>query len=419
MKKVKLILQAFTLVLAGVTLISGLYYSYKLYKADKITQLSLKVNAIDELTQIVEKQWIEGDTKGLWRANKFKCNSLKDVDNKNTDDSWLQCNPLYINCFLENSNGKVEIKANGETQIAYFKKMGQSYSTTETRKSIKHHLAPIVSTHLKFSFKKNSSDYHSLLLENNCKDTYLPNRVYGLDLNLDKRRFDYKWDNFRKNIYVDKYLVTNYEINRWIDNSKSDIKKIKTKTQFPLPATHLKLNEMKDYCAFHGKELMSAHVFDAMSFHPGDEEVIRSQFLVKRPFPWSKRKSKVFLYKAQKGKEFEIDKDNCRKAFVKECLAKYDMQAYDTRSASWLGTFQLLGGVMEAMHNPVDNKKNLMLSSQYINASSKWNQLGKRISWDGLNHEVKNFKFPEETQLETSKMRFKVGFRCMKVVYRD
>jgi hypothetical protein len=418
--KVKLIFKAIMISFAGVTLISGSLYLYKYKKAEAIAQVSQNVDFINQLSQSIDKRWLEGDIEELWIKNEFKCEALKKLDNNSTDDSWLQCNPLYLDCYIKNHKGKIELEHKGQKEIAYLKKFKNGkYVQIETRNSLNHHLTPVYATHIKFNFDKKSSEFYSLLLEDKCKDIYLPQRIYGQELGDGKRKFDYKWDNLKRHIFVDKYQVTNLDINLWIDKTKNKIPKRSDESKLSRPASHLTLKQMRSYCAFRGKKLMTAHVFDAMSFHPGDEDKIRNKYLVKRPYPWSKRKSKVFLYEALKGKDAKLTKENCRKAFVKECMADFRPRAYDTRSASWVGAFQLLGGVMETMDNSVIGKQNLLLSSQYLSASSPWQQLGKRIYWDGLGNDSKNFDFPKGINLSTYNLKYEVGFRCMKEVYNE
>ena len=94
---------------------------------------------------------------------------------------------------------------------------------------------------------------------------------------------------------------------------------------------------------------------------------------------------------------------------------------HSIESSSWVGLYQVLGGVPEVVFNPIQNNKNLKLSSFYFASNSPWHELGKRAYWDGSDFKEKNIFWKEEIDFDKgikleskTSSDIKIGFRCMR-----
>jgi hypothetical protein len=220
-----------------------------------------------------------------------------------------------------------------------------------------------------------------LLLTDSCRDTYLPERIYGYG----KRPAHgegFIWDNFGRRIFIDKFYVSNQMMNEYrILNNQPD-KIVSDRSFWPHPAI-VSLTDQKNYCAFFGKRLLSAELFDAASMMPADFTNPKPLKVTRAQTPWQRDLSKTFLGVARINPDYQLTPLACQLAQVEGCREKY----FTTDSASWMGMNFSLGFYPESLENTIDPDFNLKLSSRYLPASSPWHELGARSRWDGKNSE--------------------------------
>jgi len=266
-----------------------------------------------------------------------------------------------------------------------------------------------------FSVKKTKLN---ILLENSCADTYLPNRTYGKGPF--QSRNDWKWDNLNRAIYIDKFQVTNRDIKEWMeyDLTAPNIIIPKQSTALSAPTSNLTVVQMQRYCAFQGKQLLQAHFFDAATFYLGRKR--KSGILFRSQYPWTRKAKSSFLYKAQNDLEYSFNKKYCSKIYSKECLnTTFPFYNHSTNSSSWMGIYQVFGGMLEYFDNPINQKQNINASSYYFPLTSRWHQLGVRSYWDGMHHAQKNFRWTKFGPPNIRSTQLKVGFRCMRNVHYE
>ncbi len=233
----------------------------------------------------------------------------------------------------------------------------------------------------------------TMLLTDTCRDTYLPERIYGYG----KRPASgegFIWDNFGRRIFIDRFYVTNQMVNEWHILSNQPDKIVTDRSLWPLPASLP--NEMQnDYCAFFGKRLLSAELFDAASMTPTDFNNPRPQKVVRAQTPWQRDHSKSFLGVARINPDYQLTPLDCQLAQVQGCREKY----FTTDSASWMGMNYPMGFFQEVMVNSIEPSLNLKQSSRLLAPSSPWHELGVRSSWDGkVQEQVIAFRCYEEVE---------------------
>lgn len=364
-------------------------------KTDDSTQLTLKkagvLRLIANATEI-QRLWKEGEESREWLNLKQQC--LKDWGVKDSfDESLLRCSPLLLECHarnLKNSNFSYVKVWQDKKWYRYLTKSNNSHGGLSTSG---------VTVTLEDNESKETLD---LFLADRCHEIYLEQRAYAYGEQPSKKdEVDYRFDNFDQQIYLDSHLVTNAEINDWIEFGNPDFTKTlkpKLGNELFTPATHLTMSQMENYCSFKGKQLMLAHLFDAATFLPMDlSEKVPAKNL-RSPYYWTKKKS-----------EFEA---SCKKIYASECLQDASFKMNQTEP-TWAGLFDSMGGVFEAFRNPIDPESNLKASSFYFPFNSPWHKLGFRAEWDGEGHELRNFDF-RDINPETKVEKFKVGFRCMR-----
>lgn len=311
--------------------------------------------------------WTEGEDSREWGLVKNLCLNKYQITDS-FDESLLRCHPMIIEC----ANQFLTKKDFSIIKSSY---LYPNYLFTLEDKAT-HETLEIGLT----------DDCHELYLEQN---TY----AYG-EAPKGKKSEDFNFDTFNRHIYFDQHLVTNGEINEWIKyDDKKNTEGLKTESQgnkLFLAATHLNLKQMQNYCSFKGKQLTLAHIYDAATFFTNDNH--------RSPYYWTKKR---------------LDqKFNCDLVFSEECLREKKWRLNST-APTWSGLNDSLGGVMEAVRNPIEVELNLKASSMYFPRNSRWHQLGIRAHWDGDGNNLSNFNFFEiaPTGIENF---YHVGFRCMR-----
>lgn len=356
---------------------------------DKEALLRLLENSAE-----IHRLWNEGEDSREWTMEKSECLKHFEISSK-FDESLMRCNPMLLVC-NNLFNKKIDyhfVKMNVNNVEKYYRYITKSNSS---------HVG-ITQSGFLFTIEDNKTNKKlNLLLEDQCHEVFLQNRIfaYGEEIT-GKNSDDYRFDNFSQNIYIDQHLVTNAEVNEWINFGNQDFTKgllVKNGDELLMPATNLTYAQMENYCSFKGKQLLLAHYFDAATFLPMDLSDILPKKNNRSPYYWTKKRS-----------EFKAD---CNLFYAEECSLKRPYYLNST-DPSWSGLKDSMGGVFEAFRNPIDSESNLKASSFYFKFNSPWHRLGFRAAWDGEGFDLRNFDF-KGINPEGSVDKFKVGFRCMR-----
>lgn len=371
---------------------------WKQHKADQIVQEKREIEFLLEGSKRLSQLWREGDAEGLWKTGQMKCpKSLgKAFD---VGDDYLKCNPRFILCALEDKALKIEL--NGEEREV---RLNQADYRLVTPGNSSVRYLPRASYLFELRLEKSSKTL-PLLLEDDCHEVFLPERIY--------KAKSFVWDNFKSNIFVDKFLVSFAQIADWMRfGGETKIELPKTQEELAGFAYGLSLDQMKSYCAFKGKQLMSSEFYDAASFYPADMANPEEEEITNAPYPWTRKK------------KITEDEALCSKIYSEECLERRPFKKFGTEAATWSGMFQSLGGPLEAMVNPIEPDKNLKASSFYFPFSSPWHQLSERAHWEGKETLPREFDWRQSAkekwrQPQKNDDNMKIGFRCFRAVYKD
>ncbi len=415
-------------------LILAIYFFYQ--------QDFVKKNVINEANDLeilffAQKQlvdlWENGDFEEKFRSGKYRCSSELGM-NRKLDGQYFRCNPNFLECFFKNEkwisikyqNKRYKVKAKLKEIFSANSKAVKKHYKIVTRNNSDGVLIPDYAVEVELYLHNNQEKTLPVLLEDSCHNVYLPQMIYESGVVEDKKykrkESSWRWDNIGLAIYVDKTLVTIRDISDWLMFGKNTPKIMlpKDRSLWAGPAFGLTLKQMKEYCAFKGKELLSARVFDAASFFMADNAQDRE--VVKRtPYPWGNNYLQHFLYQARENKKFIFKPEYCNQIYTKECLEIIPYNNYQQSTSSWIGINHTIGGYFEVFNNELDPARNLKASSFYFNVTSLWHQLGERAFWDGEGFDLKNFSFKSNYGndfLEPHELseNYKVGFRCMKVL---
>lgn len=347
----------------------------------------------------IHRIWEEGEESREWNLIREKCLKYYNIISP-FDESLMRCNPAILQCYSLFSTRLNFYFIKPEINDQKNKKLYRYIS-----KSNSAHIGIQEPGYLFTIEDKISHKRLNLLLGDQCHEVFLQNRIYAYGEEVigkhSEQVEDYRFDNFNQNIYIDRHLVVNSEINDWIDfgnpNFTEGLKKIEADNLF-MPATNLTYSQMENFCSFKGKQIMQAHYFDAATFLPMNIEDTTPSKNSRAPYYWSKKKSDF--------------KEDCTLIYAKNCLGKKRYRL-NLVGPTWAGIMDPMGGVFEVFRNPIDPESNLKASSYYFNFKSPWHKLGFRAGWDGDGFEFRHFDFkginPEHLEDE-----FKVGFRCMR-----
>jgi hypothetical protein len=364
-------------------------------KPDHFIQEKEALNRLIQNSSEIHKLWLEGEESREWSLIKNNCLKHLNITQK-FDESLLRCNPILIQChalFSKNLNYKlVDVEEQDNTLYRYMTKSNSSYEGLRE--------GGIAVTLEDLQTKKRLE----IFLADQCQEVYLEQRAYAYGEQVDiKDGEDYRFDNFNRHIYFDVHLVTNAEVNDWLRFGNPDFVrgiKVKTGNDLFLPATDLTYSQMENYCAFKGKQIMLAHIFDAATFLPMDLNEKIPKKNLRSPYYWTKKASEY--------------KSDCNLIYSKDCLNKKPFRLNST-GPTWAGIQDSMGGVFEVFRNPIDPESNLKASSFYFDSKSSWHKLGFRAGWDGEGFDLRNFDFRGLNPF-VSIDKFQVGFRCMREV---
>jgi len=349
----------------------------------------------DELfTRVIEaalpeivKLWEEG--KILESESQFNC-PAEILPSDQVGSAYYQCQPHFWQCYWEGGIKK-ETRVSVELFDKKFHVMALPVFESIKEFSAKPRFYEVIKIHskglkskfgMKIELKVEEIDQltQTVVLLDTCRDTYLPQRIYKTDEVKNVKEF--LWDNFEKHIFVDKFYVSNQKVNEWrlLTNHREKI--IKERSEWPKPAL-LNLDDQIRYCAFWGKRLLEAKIFDASTIPPTNIEDPKSYFSKKPQTYWQRDLSKTFLGLARINSDYQLTPLDCQLAEVKGCNERY----FFTDSSSWTGVNFSMGYYAESFLNFLEPTKNYKVSSNKLKPSSEWHELGKRSSWKGIQKE--------------------------------
>lgn len=367
----------------------------RIKKPDHFIQDKEAINRLIQNSSEIQNLWVQGEDAREWSLIKDNCLKYLKITQK-FDEALLRCNPILLQChalFSKNLNYKlISPDDQEELPYRYMTKSNSSYAGLRE--------AGVAVTIEDIKTKKRLD----VFLADQCQEVYLEQRAYAYGEQVEiKDGEDYRFDNYNRHIYFDVHLVTNAEINDWLKFGNPDfVRGIKEKSgnDLFLPSVDLTYNQMENFCAFKGKQIMMAHIFDAATFLPMDlnEKIPKNN--QRSPYYWTKKASEY--------------KSDCSLIYSKDCLTKKQFQLNST-GPTWAGLQDSMGGVFEVFRNPIDPESNLKASSFYFDSKSSWHKLGFRAGWDGDGFDLRNFDFRGLNPFVAID-KFQVGFRCMREV---
>ncbi len=346
------------------------------------------------------KLWTQGQ---LFLKNSTQCKEEL-VYEKKIAGSYYNCQPHFWQCYWQGGvtgeRPSIKVELFGQT---YEVKANPSFAAIPAYSNFSRYyeMMKLSGTGLnlhygykvELSVKEIPGLTQTLLLTDSCRDTYLPERIYGYG----KRPASgegFIWDNFGRRIFVDRFYVTNQMVNEWHILKNQSEKIISNRSLWPLPAS-LPLESQREYCSYFGKRLLSAEIFDAASMTPTDFQNPRPLKVVRAQTPWQRDHSRSFMGVARINPDYQLTPLDCQLAQVQGCREKY----FTTDSASWMGMNFSMGFFQESLVNTIEPELNLKLSSHSLPASSPWHELGVRSSWDGkIQEQIVAFRCYEEVE---------------------
>lgn len=356
-------------------------------ESELVEEKSILTEVVLSAIAQIQDRWSGGDLEGKWGTKEWTCRHLP--PSENVAPAFLKCRPAYLECFARGEAGISPV-----FKISYEKKEYElrlkalsdgRFSKWLSKKDLLDQNLP--DSGLLIHLEVKGHGVWPVILEDVCRDQYLSQRIYsyGARREREENHFEMMWDNFGRNIFVDKFLVSQSDWYDW------------TKSEFPvdpaLPIQNVSVEEQENYCASRGARRLDALIWDAATMTPLDLKRDRPQFITKPWLPWTRDRKGTFFEKALLNPDWKPELSDCQKAYVKEC-AIFPYRAHETDNTSWTGVNHVLGGVAEQMRNSVEEELVFRASSRFESARSSLHQLGKRIK------ESKDF-----------------GFRCYKEIY--
>lgn len=344
------------------------------------TPEKLFAQVIEAAKPQILKLWEEGDR--FFPKTGVKCDA-EIVHDNSIGRSYYQCNPQFWQCYWQKGvtqNPAIEIDLFGQTfhvvARASFDPVSQISPLPRYYQSFKrgHPEFPQTNGHVvELEVREIRGLVQPMVLTDSCRDTYLPQRIYGYG-----KVQDFIWDNFDRHLFLDRFYVTTRQVNEW-KILKGEADKIDTdRKNWPRPAL-LNGKDQKEYCAFYGKRLLEAKLFDAATMSPTDMKNPLPTRIVRPDTPWQRDISKSFLGMARINPDYQLTPLDCQLAQVKGCKERY----FSTDSATWMGFHFALGFNAEHLKNFINPKLNLKMSSRNLAPASEWHELGKLSSWGG------------------------------------
>lgn len=294
--------------------------------------------------------------------------------------TYYQCNPHFWQCYWQGGvrqRPELEITLFGKTfhlraKAAFNSRFYDLFKRTSLGLPVQYGYV------VQMEIKEIPELHQTMILVDSCRDVFLPERLYGYGREEASIKEGFIWDNFDRNIFIDKFYVTNRQVNEWrrlTDKTELIEKDVK---KWPYPAL-LSRKEQKDYCAFYGKRLLEAKLFDAASMPPAEPKNPLPDIVHRPQTPWHRDLSKTFLGMARINPDYQLTPLDCQLAQTQGCEEKL----FSTDSATWMGIHFPLGFYPESLENFIAPSKNLKRSSRYFTAGSTVHELGYRDEWKG------------------------------------
>lgn len=412
MKKLFFLGTSFLIVIIG--LVAQQYYIFYHHQDYKNTAHSLQ-----QTHQVIGKLkavWKLGDIKKSWASKKLVCN--KTLGNPQlVGPHYLRCNPDYIDCLIKNN----QLLGDKKYKQFSFEILGpKDYSHYKIIKS--HQLSNSdIKTPINYLFiLRHKNRFTPILLEDSCNEVFLPTRKYGaVNDNVSKKRFSFTWNNFNTSIFIDKYLVTNLAIKRWLNFTQNNNQKVNIQGAPFAIADNLNPQQMQQYCQYAGKQLLKSHIYDAATFHPINYKNNRPHNIYRYPYLDGKRSKMYSLLLENEGAEQDENKrlSFCKKIYTQECLKQKPFFHFSNVYPAWSGIFQIAGGPLEYTPNVLRPNHDINATSYYFPLKSSFQSLGVRLKLKGSRFLRSNLIGLRQVEMAKMEDSINVGFRCMRYVY--
>ncbi|MFP5387586.1 MAG: hypothetical protein ACLGHN_16035 [Bacteriovoracia bacterium] len=341
------------------------------------TPEKLFTQVMDAAKPAILKLWEEGDT--FFPARGVNCPS-EIIHEANIGKSYYQCNPHFWQCYWQGGVRdlpELEIDLFGQTfhlvaKPAFDSRYYDLFKRQEPGLTLQYGYI------VEMEVKELPGKSQTMILADSCRDTYLPQRIYGYGKVKNNTEEGFVWDNLDRHLFIDKFYVTNRQLNEWLTLIGSPEKKIQDPAKWPHPAL-LPLAEQKAYCSYYGKRLLEAKLFDAATMSPSELKNPLPEKVYRPATPWQRDLSKTFLGMSRINPDYQLTPLDCQLAQVQGCHEKY----FTTDSATWMGFHFSLGFFPESLQNFIEPEKNLKKSSRFLNAASPWHELGVLSGWNG------------------------------------
>lgn len=406
-----------SLALASIAFGGMLLYDY--FAGNSIKAPNSRISHREILIESVRK------LSELWKAGKWDAYVLQSCprlffEEENYSTDFLKCNSHYLHCLYKDRSLRVEVN-----KKAYSVKLNFTPEVITKKNKPFYMLGPTseLGPHTRDNGLYVSVEFNQekmpIRLRSDCHSLYLPQGDYGQTLGL--KEDPYRWSNRNRDLFFDKFLVRKRDVLEFYEQTNHpNLKEYQALSmkELSLPSDSLTEDQMHQYCAYQGKTLMKAHIFDAIFYHPGPEGVASERMLLstRSPYPWSWRKGDSHREKILKGEKKEVTLNDCKNLYSLECLTFQDKIDPFLTGLGWSGGYMGLGVISEFTENSIEPRRNTLLSSKKLSITSHWHQLGARAYWNGRDHDRKNFSYGFEN-FPNHIQEIPVGFRCMREVF--
>ncbi len=333
----------------------------------------------------VASLWREGDR--FFPKSGTQCPD-EILHEKEVGKSYYQCNPHFWQCYWQGGvtpTPSLSVDLFGQTfhvvatpafpAIPALAAGPRYYSLYRRREpGFSHQYGYVV----ELSVREIPGHTQSIFLADSCRDKYLPQRIYGYGKVKDKRSEGFIWDNFDRHLFLDRFYVTNRQVNEWYLLTGMPEKITQNRKHWARPAL-LSRSDQEAYCAYYGKRLLEAKLFDAATMAPSEPKDPLPQKVPRPETPWQRDHSRSFLGMSRINPDYQLTPLDCQLAQVEGCPERY----FTSDSATWMGIHHALGFYPESFMNFIEPTLNLKASSRFYPASSPWHELGVRTSWNG------------------------------------
>jgi hypothetical protein len=366
------------------------------------SDLTRQLQVLDQLKSQIDQIWFHADELDL--KTKKKLSSCADLKIEQLEPDFLKCNDLLLKCFLQQSLG--DLQRNSISIIQH--PSGDPFHLLSAAQMYSSHFKQVDGLKIQFALNSHKMEHLALVLERNCHEKKLPEKIYKISI-----KPEWRWDNFGREIMLDKYLTNQMLISQWSKHTKLNLDHLDL-SRPAMTAVGLSLAEQRRFCEFRGGKVIDLPTYEAMIFYPTSWEDPALKTIKLYPYPWG-RSERVNPFKNASAP----DSSDCSLVFSKNCKNRFVYNPWETNNISWMGTYQILGGPLEAIENPFGQSL-VKLSSYYFLHSSSRQKNAEYAFWNG-----KPFKqlrlFPvkmdgrvqQADRIDENKM-WDIGFRCIR-----